>query len=54
VTTEAERGDGGNIQLTAGSLVNLHDSQITATVTSGVGHGGNITIDVSSVVLEHS
>jgi filamentous hemagglutinin family protein len=54
VTTEAEQADGGNIQLIAGSLVVLHDSQITATVKSGVGKGGNITIDVPSMVLEDS
>jgi hypothetical protein len=54
VTTEAEQGDGGNIQLTAGSLANLRDSEITATVRSGVGRGGNITIDLPFVVLERS
>lgn len=54
VTTEAETADGGNITLTAGSLVDLHDSQITATVKSGVGKGGNITIDPQSVVLQRS
>ena len=52
VTTAAERADGGNIQLTAGALVDLRDSQITATVQSGVGQGGNITLDTQSVVLE--
>jgi len=54
VTTQAEQGDGGNILLTAGSLVDLRDSQITATVRSGVGQGGNITIELPSVVLERS
>jgi hypothetical protein len=54
VTTEAEQADGGNIQLTAGSQVALRDSQITATVKSGVGQGGNITIDPQFVVLQRS
>jgi large exoprotein involved in heme utilization and adhesion len=54
VTTEAEQADGGNIQLTVGSLVDLRDSQLTATVQSGVGKGGNITIDARFVILEGS
>jgi hypothetical protein len=54
VTTEAETADGGNITLTAGSLVHLLDSQITATVKSGVGKGGNITIDPPFVILDRS
>jgi large exoprotein involved in heme utilization and adhesion len=54
VTTEAELADGGNILLIVGSLVELHDSQLTATVKSGVGRGGNITIDPQSVVLQRS
>jgi large exoprotein involved in heme utilization and adhesion len=52
VTTEAEQADGGNIQLTVGSRVELHDSQITATVKTGVGKGGNITIDPQFVILQ--
>jgi large exoprotein involved in heme utilization and adhesion len=54
VTTEAEQADGGNIQLTVGSLVELRNSQITATVKSGVGKGGNITIDPQFVVMQGS
>jgi large exoprotein involved in heme utilization and adhesion len=52
VTTEAEQADGGNIQLTAGSQVELRDSQITATVKTGVGKGGNILIDPQFVILQ--
>ena len=45
ITTEAEVADGGNISITTtGSLVHLIDSQITTSVKSGVGGGGNITI----------
>jgi len=54
VTTEAETGDGGNIMITAGSLVRLIDSQMTAAVKSGEGRGGNITIGSPSVVLDGS
>jgi large exoprotein involved in heme utilization and adhesion len=54
VTTEAEQADGGNIRLTVGSLVELRDSQITATVRTGVGKGGNITIDPQFVVMQGS
>ena len=54
VTAEAEQADGGNIQLTVGSLVELRNSQITATVGTGVGKGGNITIDPQFVVMQGS
>jgi hypothetical protein len=54
VTTEAEQADGGNIQFTVGSLVDLRDSQLTTTVKSGVGKGGNITIDPRFVILDGS
>jgi large exoprotein involved in heme utilization and adhesion len=54
VTTEAETADGGNITLLAGSRVELRDSQITATVQSGVGKGGNITFDPQFIVLQRS
>jgi filamentous hemagglutinin family protein len=51
LTTEARRSDGGNIRVDARELVYLLDSAITATVDSGVGDGGNITIDPQFVVL---
>lgn len=54
VTTEAASENGGNITLRAGSLAHLSDSQITATVTGGQGKGGNITIEPTLVVLNHS
>jgi len=54
VTTEAQQGDGGNIELKTGFLAHLTDSQITATVKSGQGKGGNITVDPEFVVLNRS
>ena len=54
VTAEAELADGGNIQLIVGSLVELRNSQITATVGTGVGKGGNILIDPQFVILQGS
>ena len=54
VTAEAELADGGNIQLIVGSLVELRNSQITATVGTGVGKGGNILIDPQFVVMQNS
>jgi large exoprotein involved in heme utilization and adhesion len=54
VTTAAEQAEGGNIQLTVGSLVELRDGQMTATVKGGAGKGGNITINAQSVVLQRS
>jgi large exoprotein involved in heme utilization and adhesion len=45
VTTGATLADGGNISITStGSLLRLTDSQITTSVQSGEGQGGNITI----------
>jgi large exoprotein involved in heme utilization and adhesion len=54
VTTEARQATGGNIRVTAASLVRLQDSQITATVRSGVGDGGNVIIDPALIVLQGS
>ena len=54
VSAEAEQADGGNIQLTVGSRVELRNSQITATVGTGVGKGGNITIDPQFVIMQGS
>ena len=54
ITTEAIYTDGGNIQINAGELVYLLDSEITASVGQGLGKGGNITIDPEFVVLNDS
>jgi filamentous hemagglutinin family protein len=54
VTTEATQADGGNIELTARTMVRLRDSEITATVGGGEGAGGNITIDPEFVILQDS
>ncbi len=45
ITTQAVVADGGNISITTtGSTLLLANSQITTSVQSGVGQGGNITI----------
>ena len=60
ITTEATVADGGNISITtAGSLIQLVKSQITTSVESGTGTGGNITIGaqqhpVDFLVLDNS
>jgi len=54
VTVGTEKADGGNITLNATTLVELTDSQITATVKGGEGKGGNISIDPNFVILENS
>jgi filamentous hemagglutinin family protein len=54
VTTEARQADGGSISLSARSMVHLIDSKITTSVGSGSGKGGNITIDPTFVILDHS
>jgi filamentous hemagglutinin family protein len=54
ITTLATQADGGDIRLNVGSVVQLVDSRITTSVQSGVGRGGNITIDPQAVVLNRS
>ncbi|MBF0368719.1 MAG: filamentous hemagglutinin N-terminal domain-containing protein [Magnetococcales bacterium] len=54
IIAEAKIADGGNITLIAEELVQLADSQITTSVESGVGNGGNITIDPTFVILDNS
>jgi filamentous hemagglutinin family protein len=55
VTTEASQTDGGNILVTAQSLIRLRGSKISATVGGGPETvGGNITIDPEFVVMENS
>ena len=46
--------DGGNIAIFAPRLIRLVDSQITTSVQSGVGGGGNIFIDPQFVLLQNS
>jgi filamentous hemagglutinin family protein len=54
VTTAALQADGGSIEVLAGDLVHLRDSRITSAVGTGLGAGGNITIDPPAVVLDGS
>jgi filamentous hemagglutinin family protein len=54
VSTRAVTSDGGNITLNAPNLINLTNSQITTSVESGVGSGGNITIDPRALILNNS
>jgi large exoprotein involved in heme utilization and adhesion len=54
VTTEARQADGGSISLSARSMIHLIDSRITTSVGSGTGKGGNITLDPTFVILDHS
>ena len=45
ITTTSLLADGGNISITStGSTFSLFDSEVTTSVQSGVGQGGNITI----------
>jgi large exoprotein involved in heme utilization and adhesion len=54
VSTRAVTSDGGNITLNAPNLIQLTNSQITTSVESGVGTGGNITIDPQALILNNS
>ena len=54
VTTEATQAFGGNIEIQNQRLVHLIDSTVSTSVKSGVGNGGNITIDPPFVTLDNS
>ncbi len=54
IETRALTSDGGNIRITAPRLIHLMDSQITTSVQSGAGGGGNIFIDPQFVILQNS
>ena len=54
IATRALTSDGGNIAIYAPRLIRLVDSQITTSVESGVGGGGNIFIDPQFMLLQNS
>jgi large exoprotein involved in heme utilization and adhesion len=55
VVTRATQADGGNVQITAPTMVRLRDSAITAEVGGGPQTvGGNIIIDPQFVLLQNS
>lgn len=54
IATRAQSSDGGNIAIVAPRLIHLAHSQITTSVESGVGAGGNIAIDPQFVLLQNS
>jgi filamentous hemagglutinin family protein len=54
ISTRAITSDGGNIKLTAPNIVHLEGAQITTSVESGVGGGGNINIDPQFVLVNNS
>jgi len=54
IRTRAVTSDGGNIDITAPRLVYLLNSEITTSVESGLGNGGNISIDPQFVILNNS
>ncbi|MCG6951975.1 MAG: hypothetical protein LJE90_06350, partial [Betaproteobacteria bacterium] len=54
ISTRAVAADGGNISLFAPNIVYLNNSQITTSVESGIGGGGNVLIDPQFVILNNS
>lgn len=54
ISTRAATSDGGNITLKAPNIIRLGNSQITTSVESGTGGGGNIFIDPQFVILQGS
>ena len=54
ISTQADAASGGDISIQVDRLINLRDSEITTSVTSGTGQGGNIFIDPDLVVMNSS
>jgi CHAT domain-containing protein len=54
IETRAAEGDGGNIVIGGGELMYMNDAAITTSVESGVGSGGNITVEPRISVLDSS
>jgi filamentous hemagglutinin family protein len=54
ITTQGLSSDGGNITFHVGSLLHLINSDITTSVGTGAGNGGNITIDPQFFIVDHS
>ncbi len=54
ISTQATVSDGGNIGVNATERVYLNQAQITTSVESGLGGGGNIDVDPDFVVLNQS
>jgi large exoprotein involved in heme utilization and adhesion len=54
IATQAVTSDGGDIGITAPRMIHLVNSQITTSVQSGGGAGGNISIDPQFIVLQNS
>jgi filamentous hemagglutinin family protein len=54
VTTAAEGAGGGSVELHAGRLVQLFDSELTTSVRGGGGNAGNLTLDAPFLVADNS
>jgi len=54
ITAEAFEGNGGNITIEVGNLVELRGAKITTTVLNSIGNGGNIDVDPIFIVLVDS
>jgi large exoprotein involved in heme utilization and adhesion len=54
ITTQAQSSDGGNIEVLAGNRVHIRNGEISTSVGSGGGSGGNLFIDPTFVILERA
>ena len=54
ITTSGLFSDGGDIRVSANGLAFLQDARVTTEVGSGLGGGGNVTIDVPTLVMQRS
>ena len=52
MTTKTASSGGGNMTLIAGGLLQIEQSEISSSVKTGVGDGGNLTLNPKFIVLE--
>ena len=53
ISTQANSGNGGAINLNTGDYIDLQQSSITTSVTSSIGNGGNITVSSPALVIDN-
>lgn len=52
ITTNANQGNGGAINIHGGEMIRLQNSSISTSVKGATGNGGNITISSDSLIME--
>ncbi|NGZ05197.1 MAG: filamentous hemagglutinin N-terminal domain-containing protein [Magnetococcales bacterium] len=54
ISSSAESGGGGDLEIAVGQMIHLSDSALTTSVRGGDGNGGNIRVDPRFLILERT